>query len=200
VYVTQTECDQYTDKELITKSLAEIAFFTCIYERYATALIRYARRLGVTSADEAEDILQDAFVNVWNHLNTFDPALQFSSWLYRIVHNQVISHFRKQQSYGKHRNPVFEESKYANIPAEENDHAGELADPEKHLRTILSRMSPKYRQVLVLKFLEEKNYVEISDILKIPEGTVATRINRAKKAFRKLAEEQNIPFQLKQES
>ena len=53
-------------------------------------------------------------------------------------------------------------------------------------------MSLKYKEVLVLKFLENMDYEEISNILKIPEGTVATRINRAKKAFIKIANKDNI--------
>ena len=57
-------------------------------------------------------------------------------------------------------------------------------------------MPEKYREVLILKFLEEKDYREISDILKKPSGTVATLINRAKKSFYEMAKEENISFVL----
>ena len=61
----------------------------------------------------------------------------------------------------------------------------------KELKRIIAqtfeKMDTKYKEILLLKFVEEKSYEEISDVLKIPEGTVATRINRAKKALRKLS-------------
>jgi RNA polymerase sigma-70 factor (ECF subfamily) len=57
-------------------------------------------------------------------------------------------------------------------------------------------LSEKYKEVLVLKFLENMDYEEISDILKIPEGTIATRINRAKKTFAKIVENENIEIEL----
>ena len=63
-----------------------------------------------------------------------------------------------------------------------------LEEQDRHIHEILDQLPLKYKEVLVLKFLESMSYEEISDILKIPEGTVATRINRAKKAFRKLTE------------
>lgn len=186
--------------ELIEKALGQIAYFACIYERYEARMLRYALRLGVNSNDEARDILQEAFINVWKHLNTFDPAMKFSSWLYRIVHNQVISHFRKQQSFGKVFNTSYDDSTYTDTHEESEKTEEDAMQAEISIRRILDQMPGKYREVLVLKFLEDKNYVEISDILKIPEGTVATRINRAKKAFRKLAKEQSISFHSNQQA
>lgn len=62
----------------------------------------------------------------------------------------------------------------------------------KKIWEIINSLDIKYKEILILKFLEEKNYREISDILKIPEWTVATLINRAKKQFKQKAEEQNL--------
>ena len=69
----------------------------------------------------------------------------------------------------------------------ENINHDDVDSVSRLIEDILPLLKLEYREVLVLKFLEDKSYEEISDILKIPEGTVATRINRAKKSFRELA-------------
>jgi RNA polymerase sigma-70 factor (ECF subfamily) len=132
--------------------------------------------------EEAEDILQDAFVKVWKNLHFFDNSLKLSSWLYRIVHNQVVSTWRRDK--WKRTNPFLElsEGLLQTIAEDMEMHQVSEEDFKKHL----DRLPGNYREVLILRYFEEMSYEEISDILKIPEGTVATRINRAKKAFASL--------------
>jgi len=144
---------------------------------------------------EAEEILQEVFVKVWKNLREFDGSVKFSSWIYRITHNETISAFRKSQSRGEKEQVSLDEDLFQ-IPSTELDISQtidqKITAPIVH--KILNGLSPKYREILVLKFLEDKSYEEISDILKKPMGTVATLINRAKKAFRESAERQKITF------
>ncbi len=188
-------CEKFSDNELVQKSLKNIDCFSCLYERYEKKLIFYILRISAFSPPEAEEILQEAFVKVWENLNDFDNDLKFSSWIYRIVHNVTISEWKKSKSFGKDQKQEIEDELFQNLPS--------LLDIEKetddkmdknNIRKILHLMSEKYREVLILKFLEEKNYEEISDILKKPSGTVATLINRAKKEFRKLSRQKQINF------
>ena len=65
---------------------------------------------------------------------------------------------------------------------------------QKNINKILTKMDEKYKEILILKYLEEKDYKEMSDILQKPIGTIATLINRAKKQFRKIVIETNIKF------
>ncbi len=180
-------CDRFSDVEIIQKALVEVDFFSCLYERYEERLLRYIKRLAHVGDDEAADILQDAFIKIWKNLNAFDQDLKLSSWIYRIVHNQTISSLRKKQSFGQAARVEWSEKLDAILPDDSYVNSAEI--PENLIATeeILSRMPLPYKEVLVLKFLENMSYEEISDVLKIPEGTVATRINRAKKAFKKLA-------------
>ncbi|NUQ25897.1 MAG: RNA polymerase sigma factor [Saprospiraceae bacterium] len=141
--------------------------------------MRYIKNLAPVSHDEAEDILQDSFISIWKHLNEFDNRLNLSSWIYRIVHNQTISALRKRKSFGKDRTVAIEEA--TEVVADIERDAG--INKEELIRKVLDQLPLMYKEVLVLKFLENMRYEDISDILKIPEGTVATRINRAKKAF-----------------
>lgn len=179
-------CKGLDDREIVARSLEDLDYFACLYEKYESRLLSYIRQISFAGEDEAMDILQEAFIKIWRHLNDYDHTMRLSSWVYRIVRNETISHFRKMRSFGKNRT-TDPETYYENWPVQTDD------EEERELRSgltheVLGRMPLKYREVLVLKFFEKNSYSEISDILKIPEGTVAIRISRAKKIFRVIAE------------
>jgi RNA polymerase sigma-70 factor (ECF subfamily) len=179
-------CQELSDLEIIQKSIEQVDYFSCLYERYEEQLLRYIKRLGGVTNEEAEDILQEAFVKIWKNLHAFDQNLKLSSWLYRIVHNQAISYVRKKKSYGKDQKIAFDETDHASPPHSHQDQLMELdIETDLDIRAVLEELPLKYKEVIVLRFLENMSYEEISDVLKIPEGTVAARLNRAKKAFRK---------------
>ena len=189
MHPTKEICQQLSDLELVRKSLAEMDYFSCLYDRYEEQLLRYIRRMGVVSEEETEDVLQEAFINIWKNLNAFDQRMKLSTWLYRIVHNQAVSCMRKKKSFGKDQKVAFDETRIGELPDEPQIDALEaLEEKDKRTHVLLNQLPLPYKEVMVLKFLEDMSYEEISDILKIPEGTVATRINRAKKAFRELSE------------
>lgn len=180
---TLENCKDLTDIEIVEKSLEDLDYFSCLYLRYEQELLIYIRRFTSSDIDEARDILQESFIKVWRNLNEFDKDMKFSSWIYRIVHNEVISFIRKNKSFGK--NKKIDAQDYEDIIPD--DLSAEVEEQFINLYKLLEEVPLKYREVLILKFFEKKSYEEISDILKIPKGTVATRINRAKKKFRDLA-------------
>lgn len=186
-------CDELNDLQIIEKSLIELDYFSCLFERYEERLLHYIKHITHVSNEEAEDILQESFINIWKNLNAFDTSLKTSSWIFRIVHNQAISTLRKSKSFGKNKKLEWKESFLDFLTDDTSNNFGELPIDKEHLtREILEQLPLPYKEVLVLKFLENMSYDDISDVLKIPEGTVATRINRAKKAFAKLASRQGI--------
>jgi RNA polymerase sigma-70 factor (ECF subfamily) len=174
-----------TDQELVAKAIENKQAFASIVLRYEAPLMRYIIRLGCKESCAAEDLLQEIFIKVYVHLNEYDPFLQFSSWIYRIAHNEIVTHFRKE----KRRPSVLTKDEvlflFQNIADDVDLNAKER---QKHapqeIQVALDRLEPKYRDVLVLQFFEEKSYEEISDILLIPQGSVATLINRAKKKIK----------------
>lgn len=192
--VSKEKCTSLDDQEIIRKSLVELDYFSCLYQRYETQLLRYIRRITHVSDAEAEDILQESFIKIWKNLREFDQTLKLSSWIYRIVHNQAVSYWRKGTSYGKKPDQPWEESRYAGIPDTPSPDP-DRPDEEEQVQKLLEQLPLPYKEVLVLKFLEDLSYAEISDVLKIPEGTVATRINRAKKAMAGLAARQPAFFE-----
>ncbi|HOX10380.1 MAG TPA: RNA polymerase sigma factor [Candidatus Moranbacteria bacterium] len=181
--------EKTTDEELVAKTLKNPEIYALLVERYEKKLLRYIMRILSGTKEDAEDILQDVFLSAYKNLNDFDQDLKFSSWIYRIAHNKVISHFRKVTARPK--TMTYEgDSQLLNILASEEDIAKsmEKRHDAAEVRDVLDELDEKYREALVLKFLEEKDYKEISDILEKPMGTVATLINRAKKQFKEKVE------------
>ena len=180
---------EMTDEELAALTLKNPDAYAFIVERYEEKLLRYIMRISAGSREDAEDTLQDVFLSAYKNLNDFDQELKFSSWVYRIAHNKVISHFRKVTARPK--TTTYEgDSQLLNILASEEDIARDLEKKytAEQVRLTIDELDPRYKEVLVLKFLEEKDYKEISDILEKPMGTVATLINRAKKQFKEKTE------------
>lgn len=174
-----------TDEELVALALKNPQAYSFLVERYEEKLLRYIMRISVNTKEDAEDVLQDVFLSAYKNLNDFDQDLKFSSWIYRIAHNKVISHFRKVSARPKVM--TYEgDSNILNIIASDEDITRDIDRKftAKEVYEILDKLDDKYREILILKFLEEKDYKEISDILEKPMGTVATLINRAKKQFK----------------
>ena len=183
----EKEYEALTDKELVAVVLSNKNAFSAVIFRYQEPLLRYIRRLGVLEKRDAEDILQNSFIKVYKYLRSFDSSYAFSSWIYRIVHNETYDFFRSKKRRPEITLGEQEEHLLLSIPAdtknpeEEFDESLESID----LTNAIKNLDKKYKDVIILRFVEEKDYTEISDILQIPEGTVATLIHRAKKELKK---------------
>jgi RNA polymerase sigma-70 factor, ECF subfamily len=181
--------DAPSDQELVSRTLRDRHAFAMIVSRYEAPLMRYIVRLGVRNTSSAQDLLQEIFIKCYLHLNDYDHSFQFSSWIYRITHNEIISFFRKE----KIRPAVLDrEADFFLLENMVGDlgvagHGNQHISPQE-IQAAVDGLDAKYREVIVLKFFEEKSYQEISDILQVPEGTVATLINRAKKKIKSVLE------------
>lgn len=186
-------CQDKSDAEIVRLVFDDQDHFLCLMKRYESRLLRYILRISNSHPDEAEDILQEVFIKVYLNLHSFDQSLKFSSWIYRITHNEVISNYRKNKARPQtiilDINSNILENIASNLDTQREVDLKYLAD---NIEQILNQLDKKYREVLVLRFLEEKDYREISDILKKPAGTVATLLNRAKKKFKEELDRQNI--------
>ena len=176
-----------SDQELVAATLNDRHSFALIVERYQAPLKRYIIRLGCADRCDVEDVLQEVFLKCYVHLNDYDSSLKFSSWLYRITHNETMSLFRKKRVRPVTMTTEEDLKLFDNIP-EKTDFLNDLIreSDAKNLHSALVSINEKYRTVIVLRFFEEKSYTEISDILQIPEGTVATYINRGKKELNEI--------------
>lgn len=193
--VASVVCKELSDAEILRKSLEDVDYFSCIFERYEAQLLRYILRLASMSEEEAQDILQDAFIKIWKNLHAIDSRMKISSWIFRVIHNEAISWIRKRNAFGRGAQVSWEE-KYEEVEAPLFGEEEVEGYKEQKVMDILNQLPFAHREILVLRFLEELSYEEISDVLKIPEGTVATRINRAKKGFAQLATLRGVQFDL----
>lgn len=188
--------EQLNDAQIVAKTLQDNQNFRYIIQRYEAKLTRYIRRMSNFSPEEIEDVLQDIFIKVYQNLNAYDQDQKFSSWIYRIAHNHIISTFRKKKARPE---PAFsndDEDIFESIASDEDIRKNiDMNIAKNKIGDVLASMDEKYREALVLKYLEEYDYKEISFILKKPMGTIATLINRAKKQFIKKAQELNITLE-----
>lgn len=186
------KCQNLNDKELVALSIGDSRYFYCLMRRYEDKLGNYVRRFTYLNDDDIADIVQDSFINAYQHLNDCDCDLKFSSWLYRIVHNQTINFIKKQKQSLKidigDSDDEFVEWLVADTDIEKETTVKHFND---YVKTILEKLKPVYKEVLVLKFFEDKDYSEISDILQKPMGTVATLLSRAKIQFKQIYEKEN---------
>ncbi len=182
-----------SDQELVAAALRDSNAYVHLVRRYQAPLSRYVFRLGSKSGSDTDDILQEVFIKAYRNLNDYDPTLKFSSWIYRITHNEAITFFKKssrvpQVARSEDEAEAFQEIEDGTNLAEELD----ARFNAEMLRKAVDKLDPKYRDVLVLRFLEDRSYEEISDILQKPAGTVATLLSRAKKKLREILEAQTI--------
>lgn len=186
-----------TDNELVKLSLEDQVFFAHIIDRHEKKLKNYIIRLTNINHTEIEDLLQEIFLKIYTNLNEFNlnNDIKFTSWIYRITHNHVISNYRKLEARPKYT-PGEANEIFLNNIINDFDIIKEVDTKllKKDIFKVLNVLPIKYKEVLVLKFFEEKTYEEMSDILKKPPGTIATLINRAKKIFAKEAQNINIQF------
>jgi len=177
------------DKDIVVLVPKQKEVFAILITRYEKVLLRYIQRLGAYSYDDRIDILQNVFIKAYRNIQSYDSHFAFSTWLYRIAHNETISFFRAKKIRPEGNLIDDSEEVLARIRDDgDGSDTAELANQAlnaSELNKALLKLDDKYRDVLILRFFEERDYGEISDILQIPSGSVATLIHRAKK---KLAE------------
>lgn len=176
------------DEEIVRRALSDKEAFALLVERYDKKLMHYLERLGVSVPEDREDVLQNAFIKAYRNINSFDPTLSFSSWMYRIAHNEAMSFFRAKNARPQ---VALNQDREALIVELRDDRADTSALAEfrlssEELGKALAKLPVRYRDVLTLRFFEDCSYIEMSDILELPVGTVSTLVHRAKHALRKV--------------
>jgi len=179
------------DHRLIADCLqGDTAAFGVLVRRYQERLYRTVYHL-VDHAEDAQDVVQEAFLNAYQSLAGFKGDALFFTWLYRIAVNTAISLKRKRRVMvrmdgGPGRETIPEPSD----PAEQSrpEHVLEQQEQEQRIRQALSRLSPEHRAVLVLKDMEGQKYETMAEVLQVPIGTIRSRLHRARLELRELLE------------
>jgi RNA polymerase sigma-70 factor (ECF subfamily) len=177
------------DQHLIAECLqGRTEAFGELVRRYQDRLYHTAYRL-MGNAEDAQDVVQEAFLSAYQSLGGFKGDSLFFTWLYRIAVNTAISLKRKQRVVlSIHTGPGPEGGIEPADPSESSrpGHALEQAEEERRLQRALDRLSPEHRAVLVLKEIEGQKYEEMAAILGVPIGTIRSRLHRARLELREL--------------
>ena len=174
---------QFTDEQLIAQFQAgnENAYLE-IVERFKNRLFAFVYRF-VGDNDLAEDLVQDTLIKVYTHRHAYREIARFSTWIYTIAGNLARTELRKRK-----RRATFSMSALGigereyDLPSEDYTPTKSLESrqTEKHIRIALSKLPLHFRTVIILRDVQELSYEEISKIMKIPLGTVKSRVNRAR--------------------
>lgn len=175
---SEVELDDIEIIKLIEKSRYNFYLLT---KKYKNKLKRYIKHISFFNEEEVEDILQDIFLKVYKNLNSFDSSLKFSSWIYRIAHNETVDKIRKNKNRTRDVSIDNEDIKII-LKSNENieDNLINKENVEK-IKKIIMELPESYREVLILRYMEERSYEEIMDILKKPKGTIAALLNKGRK-------------------
>jgi RNA polymerase sigma-70 factor (ECF subfamily) len=171
-----------TDEEIVEKVRSnDRDLYAVIIDRYKGKLERYATNI-IHDKDGASHIVQDSLVKAYINLNGFNTKKKFSSWIYRIVHNEAMNVIKKYQK----EVPILDDFDFESDEDITKDY--EHKEEASYVEKCLGSIPLIYSEPLSLYYLDGKSYEEISDILRIPMGTVAIRMSRAKKLMKHICQ------------
>ena len=152
-----------------------------LHEKKVYALCRRMCR----NEDDALEAAQDTFLAVWRGIGGFRADAQFSTWLYRLATNACLDLLRREK---KHGGDLSLDDAEAPVdppdPAPQPEEAAEREEARRLVREGLYALPEQYRQVLILRELEQLSYAEIAEAAQLDVGTVKSRISRARQALR----------------
>jgi RNA polymerase sigma-70 factor (ECF subfamily) len=181
------------DLRLIQECLqGRTAAFGELVRLYQDRLFNTVYRL-LDNADDAQDVVQEAFLSAYQSLDSFKGDSLFFTWLYRIAINTAISLKRKQRvaismSSSREEGGVAEPLDAS--PYGRPGHALEKAEEERRIQNALNQLSPEHRAVLVMKDMEGQKYEQMAEVLQVPIGTIRSRLHRARVELREILRRQ----------
>ena len=183
-----SENAEVTDEDLIEYfQQGDVMAYEQLIKRYKNRLLNYIYRF-IGNQEEAEDIVQETFLRLYRNRNSYTRVAKFSTWIYTIAGNLARTELRRHK-----RRRLFSLS---DIGSEDKDYdiPDNSFNPESYVNSTLqievihkeiAGLSPKFREVIILRDIEELSYEEISKIIQIPIGTVKSRVNRARLRLQK---------------
>lgn len=175
--INQLNIEQLIERCLIQNQEAQLE----IYNRFYKAMYNTAYRI-LKDTQEAEDIMQEAFLSAFTKMHTLENTAMFSAWLKRITINLSIGALKKNNRLQK---VSMDTISYSLSETEETDEIGDTQIKAEEIINSLQKLKPSYRIVLSLHFIEGYDYDEISEIMNLTQGNVRTLISRGKDSLRK---------------
>ena len=136
----------------------------------------YRLMVRMVGVQEAADVTQQVFLQAFRKIGQFSGRSQFGTWIYRVAFNEALQHLRKSK---RSQMQVFDQE-----PMDRSPDGNENVDDKELLEQALARLEPELRSTFLLREVEGLSYDAIADALEIPEGTVGSRLNRARRELK----------------
>ncbi|GAA4469778.1 RNA polymerase sigma factor [Novipirellula rosea] len=147
-----------------------------IYEVFSDRVYRITRR--VVGESDASDVAQEAFLHLFAKLPSFRFESAFPTWLHRLVVNESLQHLRQRGRRVRNTKPLLEQD------VARPEETSWCSDAAETLTKAMAMIEPELRLIFQLKEVDELSYAQIGEIVGIPEGTVGSRLNRARRELR----------------
>ena len=171
------------EQELLDRCLAgEDSAWEALLKAYTRKIYNLCYRF-TGRVEEAEDVTQEVFIKVFQTLKSYHAAQgSFGTWLNRVARNHLVDHYRRAR---KDRVTSSLEEELAEVEQTPSPHiqpTGQVESRERRevLQTALDKLSPDLREAVILRDLHDLDYEEIAQVLRVPQGTVKSRINRGR--------------------
>jgi len=179
-----------TDARLVEQALAGSQdAYRALVERHSRSVLTLVARM-VRNQGVAEELAQDAFVKAFGALRSFDPAYKFSNWILRIAHNVAIDHLRKASPPVQSIDDEASGRDLADVLADTREPSAfdraVRQDFRDDLEAALATLRPEFRRLVVMRYLEDMPYEDISEVVGLPLGTVKSHLHRARAALGRL--------------
>lgn len=156
-----------------------------LMKRYRKSVFHLVLKM-VRNPDEAEDLTIEAFAKAFKGLHKFNPEFTFSTWLFRIATNNCIDYIRKKRIQTTSIDNPLKDNDGDDYSLDVKDHALNPQDETikqqkiEIMRTIVTKLPPKYQVLIKMRYFQELSYEEIAEELDFPLGTVKAQLHRAK--------------------
>jgi RNA polymerase sigma-70 factor (ECF subfamily) len=181
--------DKQVEKLVERSQKGDSEAFSQIYDEYVNQLYKYIYYK--VKKEDVEDLTETLFLKAWENIGKYKNRknTSFRSWLYRIAHNLVVDHYRLTREHVSLDTRISSKSR----EADPKEMAQNVLDNE-NLKVAISKLKKNYRQIIVLKFINELSNKEICKVLKKSEGSVRILQYRALKALRQIIDEMGVRY------
>jgi len=171
------------EQELLDRCLAgEDSAWEALLRAYTRKIYNLCYRL-TGRVEEAEDVTQEVFIKVFQTLKTYQAAQgSFATWLNRVARNHLVDHYRRARKDRVTSSLEDELTEAEQKPSQQTEPTGQVESRERRevLQMALDKLSPDLREAVILRDLHDLDYEEIAQVLRVPQGTVKSRINRGR--------------------
>ena len=181
-----------TQAEIVEKcKVGDKKAFALLYSKYAPKMlgvcIRYAK-----TREEAEDMLQEGFVKLFQKINSFKGSGSFEGWLRRVFVNTAINYYKSQLKYNKTMH--VDDNDFSFVKDESDDEVAAVKIPQKKLLEMIQQLPEGYKMVFNLYVLDGYMHHEIAEILNISVNTSKSQLSKARKMLRKKVEKHRLQY------